>query len=146
MAHLSGTANPKLDFIDHCVGNQPDDEMEDVVKCKRCSFLISFCVHWIDCIPNDLNQIIWYKTISSNAHGEFLLLGYENTLLFHRFWSVDDKQIHTKYSSLRSIVVSNISETIKMPINEPAQGLRKSQIQEVSIEGPTRKSFLNYAN
>lgn len=50
--------------------------------------------------------------------------------MFHRFWSVDDKQIHTKYSSLRSIVVSNISETIKMPINEPASGLRKSQIQE----------------
>ena len=55
---------------------------------------------------------------------------YENVLQFHRFWSVDDSIIHTKYSSLRSIVVTNFEETIKMPINEPAPGLRKSQIQE----------------
>jgi 4-hydroxyphenylpyruvate dioxygenase len=51
-------------------------------------------------------------------------------LQFHHFWSVDDKQIHTEYSSLRSIVVSNYEETVKMPINEPAKGLRKSQIEE----------------
>uniref|UniRef100_A0AAR2L616 4-hydroxyphenylpyruvate dioxygenase n=1 Tax=Pygocentrus nattereri TaxID=42514 RepID=A0AAR2L616_PYGNA len=51
-------------------------------------------------------------------------------LLFHRFWSIDDKQIHTQYSSLRSIVVTNYEETIKMPINEPAHGKKKSQIQE----------------
>ena len=48
--------------------------------------------------------------------------------MFHRFWSVDDKQMHTEYSALRSIVVSNYEETIKMPINEPAPGKRKSQI------------------
>ena len=50
--------------------------------------------------------------------------------MFHRFWSVDDKQIHTEYSALRSIVVTNYEETIKMPINEPAPGKRRSQIQE----------------
>jgi len=55
---------------------------------------------------------------------------YEKALQFHRFWSVDDSMIHTKFSSLRSIVVTNFEETIKMPINEPASGLRKSQIQE----------------
>ncbi|RXG52593.1 4-hydroxyphenylpyruvate dioxygenase [Armadillidium vulgare] len=55
---------------------------------------------------------------------------YEKHLMFHRFWSVDDSQIHTEYSSLRSIVVTNFEETIKMPINEPAPGKRKSQIQE----------------
>lgn len=55
---------------------------------------------------------------------------YEKNLMFHRFWSVDDSQIHTQYSSLRSIVVTNYEETIKMPINEPAPGKRKSQIQE----------------
>jgi 4-hydroxyphenylpyruvate dioxygenase-like putative hemolysin len=54
---------------------------------------------------------------------------YENILQFHRFWSVDDSVIHTQYSSLRSIVVSNEQETIKMPINEPASGKKKSQIQ-----------------
>lgn len=55
---------------------------------------------------------------------------YEKVLQFHRFWSVDDSQIHTEYSALRSIVVTNYEETVKMPINEPAIGLRKSQIQE----------------
>ena len=54
---------------------------------------------------------------------------YEKALQFHRFWSVDDSMIHTEYSSLRSIVVTNYDETIKMPINEPANGKRKSQIQ-----------------
>ncbi|XP_029468683.1 4-hydroxyphenylpyruvate dioxygenase-like isoform X2 [Rhinatrema bivittatum] len=77
-----------LHFIDHIVGNQPDDEMLSVVD--------------------------WYQ----------------KCLLFHRFWSVDDKQIHTRYSALRSIVVTNYEETIKMPINEPAPGEKKSQIQE----------------
>ncbi len=58
------------------------------------------------------------------------LIRYEKSLMFHRFWSVDDSQVHTEYSSLRSIVVTNYEETIKMPINEPAPGKRKSQIQE----------------
>ena len=52
------------------------------------------------------------------------------TLDFHRFWSVDDSIMHTEYSALRSIVVADYDENIKMPINEPAKGLRKSQIQE----------------
>uniref|UniRef100_A0AAQ6AFK9 4-hydroxyphenylpyruvate dioxygenase n=1 Tax=Amphiprion ocellaris TaxID=80972 RepID=A0AAQ6AFK9_AMPOC len=78
----------KLNFIDHVVGNQPDDEMVPVVD--------------------------WYQ----------------KNLLFHRFWSVDDKQLQTEFSALRSIVVANYEETVKMPINEPAMGNRKSQIQE----------------
>lgn len=53
---------------------------------------------------------------------------YEKVLDFHRFWSVDDKMIHTEYSSLRSIVVTDFDEVIKMPINEPANGKRISQI------------------
>ena len=55
---------------------------------------------------------------------------YEKVLGFHRFWSVDDSQIHTEYSSLRSIVMADPTDTVKMPINEPAAGKRKSQIQE----------------
>lgn len=55
---------------------------------------------------------------------------YERTLMFHRFWSVDDKTMHTEYSALRSIVITNYEETIKMPINEPATARRRSQIQE----------------
>ena len=55
---------------------------------------------------------------------------YEKIFNWHRFWTVDDKDINTKYSSLRSIVMANDNEKIKMPINEPADGLKKSQIQE----------------
>lgn len=51
---------------------------------------------------------------------------YEKMLDFHRFWSVDDSMIHTEYSSLRSIVVADFDEVVKMPINEPAKGKRKS--------------------
>lgn len=77
---------PEFESIDHCVGNQPDLEMEPVAA--------------------------WY----------------EKMLDFHRFWSVDDSMIHTEYSSLRSIVVTDFDENVKMPINEPAPGKRKSQI------------------
>ncbi len=55
---------------------------------------------------------------------------YERVFGWHRFWSVDDKDITTEFSSLRSIVMANDNEIIKMPINEPADGLNKSQIQE----------------
>ena len=55
---------------------------------------------------------------------------YEKVFGWHRFWSVDDKDINTEYSALRSIVMANDNEIIKMPINEPADGLKKSQIQE----------------
>jgi 4-hydroxyphenylpyruvate dioxygenase len=81
---------PKINFlkVDHVVGNQPDNEMEKMVKY------------------------------------------YEDVLDFHRFWTVDDKMIHTEYSSLRSVVVADYDENVKMPINEPANGKRKSQIQE----------------
>jgi len=55
---------------------------------------------------------------------------YERVLGFHQFWSVDDKEVATDYTALRSIVVADPKEVIKMPINRPAQGLKKSQIQE----------------
>ncbi|KAI9326940.1 Glyoxalase/Bleomycin resistance protein/Dihydroxybiphenyl dioxygenase [Zopfochytrium polystomum] len=55
---------------------------------------------------------------------------YERILDFHRFWSVDDTQMHTEFSALRSIVMADYDEVVKMPINEPAPGKKKSQIQE----------------
>jgi len=55
---------------------------------------------------------------------------YERTLGFHRFWSVDDKDISTEFSALRSVVMASPDDLIKMPINEPAPGKRKSQIEE----------------
>jgi len=55
---------------------------------------------------------------------------YEDILKFHRYWSIDDSLIHTEYSALNSIVVADFDEVIKLPQNEPANGKRKSQIQE----------------
>ncbi|EME44291.1 hypothetical protein DOTSEDRAFT_71953 [Dothistroma septosporum NZE10] len=77
-----------LEAIDHCVGNQGWDEMDDA-----CSF-------------------------------------YERCLGFHRFWSVDDNDICTEFSALKSVVMSSANDVVKMPINEPAKGKKKSQIEE----------------
>ncbi|KAJ5925408.1 hypothetical protein N7454_008047 [Penicillium verhagenii] len=55
---------------------------------------------------------------------------YEKALGFHRFWSVDDSQICTEFSALKSIVMSSPNELVKMPINEPAKGKKQSQIEE----------------
>ncbi|KAI2641965.1 4-hydroxyphenylpyruvate dioxygenase [Xylaria nigripes] len=55
---------------------------------------------------------------------------YERCLSFHRFWSVDDKVICTEFSALNSIVMSSANAVVKMPINEPAPGKKKSQIEE----------------
>ncbi|TVY29785.1 4-hydroxyphenylpyruvate dioxygenase [Lachnellula hyalina] len=55
---------------------------------------------------------------------------YEKCLSFHRFWSVDDNQISTEFSALSSIVMASPNNVVKMPINEPAPGKKKSQIEE----------------
>jgi 4-hydroxyphenylpyruvate dioxygenase len=55
---------------------------------------------------------------------------YSRVLGFKRYISFDDKDISTEYSALMSIVMSNDSHAIKFPINEPAAGRRKSQIDE----------------
>ncbi|OBT42783.1 4-hydroxyphenylpyruvate dioxygenase [Pseudogymnoascus sp. WSF 3629] len=77
-----------LEAMDHCVGNQDWDEMDNI-----CEY-------------------------------------YERVLGFHRFWSVDDKDICTEFSALKSVVMASPDERIKMPINEPAIGKKKSQIEE----------------
>lgn len=58
------------------------------------------------------------------------MASYEKCLGFHRFWSVDDKDICTEFSALKSIVMASPNEVVKMPINEPAVGKKKSQIEE----------------
>ena len=55
---------------------------------------------------------------------------YENIFGFFTFVRFDDTDISTKYSSLKSIVVRSKNWKIKLPINEPAKGLKKSQIDE----------------
>ena len=63
---------------------------------------------------------------------------YEDVMGFVNFLSFDDKQIHTEYSALMSKVMSNGNGRIKFPINEPAEGKKKSQIEEYLdfYEGP----------
>lgn len=63
---------------------------------------------------------------------------YEDVMGFVNFLSFDDKQIHTEYSALMSKVMSNGNGRIKFPINEPAEGAKKSQIEEYLdfYEGP----------
>lgn len=55
---------------------------------------------------------------------------YEEVMGFVNFLSFDDKQITTEYSALMSKVMSNGNGRIKFPINEPAVGKKKSQIEE----------------
>lgn len=55
---------------------------------------------------------------------------YSRVLGFKRYMSFDDEDISTEYSALMSIVMSDDSHSVKFPINEPAAGRRKSQIQE----------------
>lgn len=55
---------------------------------------------------------------------------YQEVLGFKLLITFDDKDISTKYTALMSKVVSNGNGYIKFPINEPAKGLKKSQIEE----------------
>jgi 4-hydroxyphenylpyruvate dioxygenase len=55
---------------------------------------------------------------------------YEQVMGFKMYQHFDDKDISTEYSALMSKVMSNGNERVKFPLNEPAQGRRKSQIEE----------------
>ncbi len=64
---------------------------------------------------NRMNEVVaWYEQV----------MGFRNILSF------DDKQITTEYSALMSKVMSNGNGYVKFPINEPAEGKKKSQIEE----------------
>lgn len=64
---------------------------------------------------NRMNEVVkWYEDV----------MGFVNILSF------DDKQINTEYSALMSKVMSNGNGYSKFPINEPAKGKKKSQIEE----------------
>ncbi len=55
---------------------------------------------------------------------------YEEVMGFTNILTFDDKDISTEYTALMSKVVSNGNGRIKFPINEPAQGLKRSQVDE----------------
>ena len=55
---------------------------------------------------------------------------YGDVMGFRNLITVDDQDISTEYSSLMSKVMANGNDRIKFPINEPASGKKKSQIEE----------------
>jgi len=55
---------------------------------------------------------------------------YARAFGFSQLVSFDDKDISTQYTALRSKVMSDAQHRVKFPINEPAKGLKKSQIEE----------------
>ena len=55
---------------------------------------------------------------------------YENVMGFVNILSFDDNDISTEYTALMSKVMSNGNGRIKLPINEPAEGKKKSQVEE----------------
>lgn len=77
----------------------------------------------LDDIDHVVQNVNWSNMFYSAEY-------YRKCFNFKRFWSVDEKDVSTEYSSLRSTVMTSSNERVKMPINEPAIGLRKSQIEE----------------
>lgn len=63
---------------------------------------------------------------------------YSNVMGFTQILSFDDNDISTEYTALMSKVMSNGNGRVKFPINEPADGIKKSQIEEYLdfYEGP----------
>ena len=55
---------------------------------------------------------------------------YEDVMGFKNILTFDDKDISTEYSALMSKVMSNGNGFVKFPINEPAEGKKKSQVEE----------------
>lgn len=74
-------------------------------------------------IDHTVGNVDWGKM---NKWIEF----YRDVLGFGQIISFDDKDISTEYSALMSKVMANGNGRIKFPINEPAEGKRKSQIEE----------------
>ena len=95
-------------------------------------FLPGYTVFEEDVVAEPTGLVHIDHVVGNQSDGEMQSVCnfYKKVFGWHRFWSVDDKDVSTDYTSLRSIVMANENEKIKMPINEPADGLKKSQIQE----------------
>ena len=84
-------------------------------------------------VPNDAAGLLVVDHIGGNVElgkmnewAEF----YSKVMGFSRYITFDDKDISTEYSALMSIVMSDANRIVKFPINEPAPGRKKSQIDE----------------
>jgi 4-hydroxyphenylpyruvate dioxygenase len=74
-------------------------------------------------IDHCVGNVGWHK-MNEWVHFYEDIMGFRNILTF------DDKMISTEYSALMSKVMSNGNGYVKFPINEPAEGKKKSQIEE----------------
>ena len=74
-------------------------------------------------IDHMVGNVGWHQM---NAWVKF----YEDVMGFRLYQTFDDKDISTEYSALMSKVMANGNGRIKFPINEPAEGRKKSQIEE----------------
>ena len=74
-------------------------------------------------------SMISKKNVGLGQMDEFVAF-YRDVLGFAQLIHYDDKVIHTEYSALMSKVMTNGNGRVKFPINEPAAGKKKSQIQE----------------
>ncbi|MFW9929006.1 MAG: 4-hydroxyphenylpyruvate dioxygenase [Candidatus Thorarchaeota archaeon] len=77
----------------------------------------------IERIDHIVGNVDWYEM-------EPTVKFYHEVFGFERFIEFTEKDIGTKYSTLRSQVVRNYNDKVKMPINEPWMGIKKSQIEE----------------
>ena len=71
----------------------------------------------------------WWATLAGDRWNQWVGF-YERVMGFRMFKHFDDQDISTEYSALMSKVMTNGNERIRFPINEPAKGKRKSQIEE----------------
>ena len=74
-------------------------------------------------IDHMVGNVGWHEM---NAWADF----YRDVMGFQLYQHFDDADISTEYSALMSKVMSNGNGRVKFPINEPAEGRRKSQIEE----------------
>jgi 4-hydroxyphenylpyruvate dioxygenase len=82
--------------------------------------------------PNDTGLLYVDHIVGNVGWGEMDKVAdfYRNVFGFDQLISFDDKDISTEYTALKSKVMANDNLRIKFPINEPAKGLMKSQIEE----------------
>ena len=96
------------------------------------AFMPGFVAKDTDYKPNDVGLLYVDHAVGNVELGKMneWVKYYEEVMGFHNLITFDDEDISTEYSSLMSKVVSNGNGYINFPINEPASGKKKSQIEE----------------
>lgn len=95
-------------------------------------FMPGFIKYENDYNPEDVGLLYVDHCVGNVGWGRMneTVQWYEDVMGFANILTFDDKQITTEYSALMSKVMSNGNGYVKFPINEPAEGKKKSQIEE----------------